>query len=460
MRASWVGLALAVSGTSLAQPPPIEERALDNGLTVLVLEDHSLPIVTVEIGVRNGSMNESPEYNGLSHLYEHMFFKGNQVFPTQEAFLAKTRLLGMVFNGGTETERVDYYFTTTSDQLLPSLTLMRDSIQHPLFDPAEMKREQQVVVGEIDRNDSEPFYHLRKDMDALLWKYPSYKDPLGNRATVLAATPAMMRTIQERYYVPNNAVLVVSGDVVPNEVFHQAEVLFGSWPRAPDPFLAHPLVAEPPLHSSRVVVVTQAVETVSLAFEWQGPSVVPAQYDATYAADLLSVLVEQPGSRFQRALVDSGACVHAQLSWFTQRQIGPVSYFLEAAPDKVEACLGAARAQLPRLTDPDAFSDREMENAVTTLELERALERESSSAAASLVSFWWATAGLDYYRGYLDHIRRVTRAQIASFLHEFVLDRPFVFGALVSPELAREQKLDEARFEKLLGLPASPGTRP
>jgi zinc protease len=460
MRVLLAVLGLAVAGVSRAQPPPIEERVLDNGLTLLVLEDHSLPIVTVEIGVRNGSMNESPEYNGLSHLYEHLFFKGNRALPTQEAFLARTRLLGMVFNGGTETERVNYYFTTTADQLLPSLTLMRDSIEHPLFDAEEMKREQQVVVGEIDRNDSEPSYHLRKDMDAALWKYPSYKDPLGNRSTVLAATPEMMRTIQQRYYVPNNAVLVVTGDVTAGDVFRQAESLFGAWARAPDPFLAHPLVAEPPLRAGQVVVATQAVETVSLAFEWQGPSVVPGQYEATYAADLLAALVEQPASRFQRALVDSGACVHAQLSWFTQKQIGPVSYFLEAAPDKAEACLAAARAELPKLAEPDAFSDRELANAVTTLELERALERESSSAAANLLSFWWATAGLDYYRGYLDHIRRVTRAQIGDFLHGYMLGHPFVFGVLLSPELAREQKLDRARFEKLLGLPPSPEARP
>jgi zinc protease len=206
--------------------------------------------------------------------------------------------------------------------------------------------------------------------------------------------------------------------------------------------------------------VTQAVETVSLAFEWQGPSVVPGQYEATYAADLLSVLVEQPASTFQRSLIDSGACVHAQLSWFTQRQIGPVSYFLEAAPDKIEACLGAARAQLPKLAEEGAFSDREMENAITTLEMERALEQESSSAAANLLSFWWATAGLDYYRTYLDHLRQVTRAQITAFLHDYVLGRPFVFGALVSPELAREQGFDTARFQKLLGLLPSPETRP
>src|ERR1700688_3296696 len=95
----WSFLCLAVSLHAWALGPEIQQHTLPNGLEVIVAENHALPLVTVEIAVRNGSMTEPPELNGLSHLYEHMFFKGNAVIPDQGAYLARMRELGMEFNG-------------------------------------------------------------------------------------------------------------------------------------------------------------------------------------------------------------------------------------------------------------------------------------------------------------------------------------------------------------------------
>lgn len=468
-------VALGQPVAALAVPPrDYQQRILANGLEVLVVEDHGLPLVTVEIAVRNGSMTEPPELNGLSHLYEHMFFKGNKVLQNQEAFLEKSRELGMVFNGSTETERVNYFFTTTADKLRPSLSLMRDSIESPLFDAGELKREQQVVIGEIDRDDADPFYHFGHELDLRLWRYPSYKDPLGNRETVAASTPEELRLIQSRYYVPNNSVLVIAGDVQPQAAFALAEELLSGWARAPDPFVAHPIVTEPPLTRSSVVVVAQPVQTVAMGFQWQGPSARAAEVGGepggavgsgrgaeqsfTYAADLLSAVVSQPGSRFQRALVDSGACVRADLGWLTQAHVGPVTYGLEAAPDKVDTCLKAALAALPSLLEADAFSDDELRDGRLHLEIQKALEREETSAFAHVLTFFWSSTGLPYYDAYLPHLREVSRAQIDLFLRRYVLGAVagpppfFVFGVLLSPELAAAQHLDAAHFEKLLGL--------
>src|SRR5579872_6401832 len=143
-RSPWLpgGLfaALALASTPAGAVPAILEHTCPNGLTVLVAEDHALPLVTVEIAAHNGSMTEPPEYNGLSHLYEHMFFKSNKVMPSQEAYLARVRELGMSFNGTTNTERVNYFFTTTTDHLDDSMVFMRDAIVSPLFDEKELAR--------------------------------------------------------------------------------------------------------------------------------------------------------------------------------------------------------------------------------------------------------------------------------------------------------------------------------
>jgi len=174
----------------------IINQVLPNGLEIIVLEDHSIPLVTIELAVKNGSYTEPPELNGLSHLYEHMFFKQNRAIANAEEYLRAIGQMGIAYNGTTREEVVDYYFTTTSPNLRTAMQFMKDAARYPLFDEREFGREKQVVIGEIDRNESNPFFYLNQEMNnRLFFKYPSRKNPLGNRETVSGSTTDMMRQI-------------------------------------------------------------------------------------------------------------------------------------------------------------------------------------------------------------------------------------------------------------------------
>src|SRR5204863_2439231 len=135
------------------------------------------------------------------------------------------------------------------------------AVRYPLFDEKEFERERQVVIGEIDRNESEPAYYLNKEMtERLFYKYPSRKQALGNRQTVSTATTAMMKLIQGRYYVPNNSALVIAGDVKAADVYQMAQEFFGDWPRREkDPFAEFPMVEHPPLQNSAGSIIKQPV---------------------------------------------------------------------------------------------------------------------------------------------------------------------------------------------------------
>src|SRR5207253_2014536 len=111
-------------------------------------------------------------------------------------------------------------------------------------------------------------------------------------------------------------------------------------------------------------------------------------------------------------------------------------------------------AELPRIKDPGYLSDEELHNAAHSIEIDLARQRERPSAYAHSITFWWTSAGLDYYRGYLDHVKRASRAEIGRFLDGYVLGKPFVFGAMLSPEMA-QKGLDRAHFEKLAGVPVT-----
>src|ERR1700749_2871283 len=211
----------------LAEAAPFVNKVLPNGLEVIVLEDHSVPLVTVELAVRNGSFTETPELNGLSHLYEHMFFKLAPEQAIKAEYLRGIDSLGIVYNGETHEEVVNYYFTTTTPNFPVALRFMRDQAVYQTFNEQQFAQEREVVVGELDRHESNPYGAIGEEINnRLFYKYPSRKDPGGNRQTVRAATTDMMRLIQSRYYVPNNSAIVVTGDVAPADAFRQVEELF------------------------------------------------------------------------------------------------------------------------------------------------------------------------------------------------------------------------------------------
>jgi len=226
----------------------LRRKVLANGLEVIVVENHGVPIATLEVDVRNGAFTQTPEYAGLAHMYEHMFFKASREYPRPEGFVNRASELGAIFNGTTSEERVNYYMTVPADSVRGALETLAASLRNPLFRQDELERERQVVLGEYDRNESSPGFEFQNEMTKRL--YPgqySRKNTIGDRDVIRTVTPDKMRFIQKKYYVPNNSALVVTGDVVPDSVFKYAERFYGPWARGDDPFASDPVPPIAPL---------------------------------------------------------------------------------------------------------------------------------------------------------------------------------------------------------------------
>jgi len=440
--------AAATSPTRIPEAKIISQL-LPNGLEVIVMEDHSIPLVTIELAVKNGSYTEPPELNGLSHLYEHMFFKQNRAIANAEEYLRAIGQMGIAYNGTTREEVVEYYFTTTSPNIRTAMQFMKDAARYPLFDEREFAREQQVVIGEIDRNESNPFFPLQQEMNnRLFYRYTSRKNPLGNRQTVSGATTAMMRLIQQRYYVPNNSSLVVTGDVDPQEVYKMAQEFYGDWARREkDPFVEFPLVEHPPLPKSEGAVVTSPVQNVVINIGWHGPSI-GKDNPATYAADVFSFILRQPNSRFQRNLVDSGLVTGVDLSYYTQRNVGPIQLLAQTTPDKAHAAIKAIYDEIAHFNDKDYYTDEQLESAKALLEADDLYSREKTSDYTHTLSFWWASTGLEYFRGYLPRLRTTSRADISRYVTTYIQGKPHVGLALMSSDAQAKIKVQP---EELIG---------
>ena len=422
-------------------------RQLKNGLEVIVLEDHSIPLVTCELAVRNGSFTEPPELNGLSHLFEHMFFKANRASLTGEAYLSNIDQLGIIYNGQTQEELVNYYFTTTSPNLPVAMRFMRDAVRYPLFDEGQFAQEREVVIGELDRHESNPFGFLSLEMNnRLFYKYPSRKNPGGNKETVRSATTAMMRLIQGRYYVPKIRPSW-SLETSVRRVFMLVQDL-GEWPRREtDPFVEFPLVEHPPLPKSEGAIIKQPVQNVIIELGWQGPSI-GKDNPGTYAADVFSFILRQPNSRFQRALVDTGLVSGANLGYYTQRNVGPINIIAQTTPENARAAVKAIYNEVAHFNDPDYYTDEQLETAKALLEASDLFDREKLSDYTHTISFWWASTGIDYFRGYLGNLRRTNREDIRRYVTTYIQGKPHIGLALLSEDAAKQSQLT---LEDLIG---------
>ena len=442
--------AVATTSTAAAQRSDLEKiiqrRVLPNGLEVIVVENHGVPLATVEIDVRNGSFTQTPEYAGLAHLYEHMFFKANRAYPDPDEFIQRLGDLGAVFNGTTSEERVNYYMTVTADRLGDAVNLLSAALRTPLFRQDELERERVVVLGEYDRNESSPGFRLSRAVDEKLWTDAgSRKNTIGDREVIQTTTPEKMREIQRRYYIPNNTALIVTGDVKPADVFALAERHLGSWERGPDPFVAHPIPPIKPLTKNEAVIVEEPIGAVLVIMQWHGPSV-GKDPGATYAADVFSDLVNQPGSGFHQRLIDSGLFQSLGVNYYTLNHVGPISIIGQTTAQQLKPALAALEAEINRFSDPAYFTKAELEAVKTQRIVSSAFGRERASSFAQTIGFWWSVASLEYYMGYVDNMASQTASDLKSYVDRYIIGKPRVTGVLISPQDRRAIGLTEAQL--------------
>lgn len=419
----------------------IQRTTLPNGLDVIVVPNHGVPLVTIEADVKNGSFTQGPEFEGLSHLYEHMFFKANKEYPSPDEFVARASELGAVFNGTTSEERVNYYLTVPADSVVSGMKFLADALIDPLFLKEELDREREVVIGEYDRNESNPIFPFTTAMSKVLWGSAwSRKNPLGERSVIQSTTPAKMRAIQQRYYIPNNTALIVTGDVTAEKAFALARQFLSGWQRGADPFTVAPIPPIPPLARDTGVIVEQPIGSVVVMLQWQGPS---AHLDpaATYAADVFSDILNQPGSRFQRRLVDSGLFESINVGYYTLNHVGPITIEGETSPQRLQVALTALRDEMQKTAEasyfsPDALDASKQKRIVGT---EFSLER--ASGFAQQLGFWWAVTGLDYFFGYVDTMAKQTAADLQSYAAKYIVGKPHVTGVLLSAQARRALNL-------------------
>ncbi len=235
-------LSLAFASSLAAAPSAAAHRQLPNGLEVLAVENHSVPLVTIVVAFRGAASVQDRNDAGLFHLYEHMLFASNEKYPNQAAFTAALNSLGVPnWNGSTGGEYIDYYLTLPSDKLAEGVEFWSWAVRKPVFDPAKLETEKGVVLNEIKGYHVDPDQIFENAIDSRIFPtYPWRKNVDGPEANVQGATVEQLKAMQATWYIPRNMAVLIGGDIKPEAAFAAVERYFGDWKGGPAPVIGEP----------------------------------------------------------------------------------------------------------------------------------------------------------------------------------------------------------------------------
>ncbi|HMF27692.1 MAG TPA: insulinase family protein, partial [Candidatus Cybelea sp.] len=327
-----VALLLGVPIAAAAQNGPgdggIYTTTLQNGLRVVVVEDHAAPVIQSSVWYGFGSLQETPGKTGLAHALEHMMFRGTPEI-SSGGISDITARLGAQMNAETTYDYTQFYFEMPADKLDVALYTDADRMQHAALRAEEWAIERNAVLNEIDGDASSPFFNLLSRVRAAAFpNQPAGRTPLGNREDVERATVAEIRHYYDEWYAPNNATLVVSGDVNHATAFAKAQRYFGA---IPSKRLPAKLKVDP-VPSSGQTVQAQfpfPFEILDLAYSVPGDT-----QQGEPAISTIATLLENQRSPFYRALVESNIALAIEANSDTQLRGGLFHVFIVLNPGR------------------------------------------------------------------------------------------------------------------------------
>jgi predicted Zn-dependent peptidase len=401
---------------------PIERHELANGLRVVLSEDHTNPVVAVNLWYNVGSRNELPGRTGLAHLFEHMMFQGSQHVP-ETGHIAHVERVGGSLNGSTWLDRTNFYDTVPADRLELVLWLESDRLGFylPALTQEKLDNQRDVVKNERrQRVDNQPYGDWDERLQAMLFPpdHPYHHSVIGSMEDLDAASLDDVAGFFRTYYAPNNAVLTLCGDFDPAEARRLVERWFGPIPRGPaiPPLPGRPLLE--PFKLGREVrhLERGGVPLPRVYLGWRIPVYGTADY---YAADVASeLLAGGKSARLYRRLVREQRLARSVGAFLLPVVTGASAFIVRGnlPPGEDPAVLERALLDEVERLAAELPGPAEMERAITGLEARQLFDLQKVNERADQISMLTTyfdapeliSTELDRYRAVTaDDVRRV-----------------------------------------------------
>jgi len=420
------------------------EKTLDNGLKVIVKEDHRAPVLVQQIWYHVGSMDESTGTTGVAHVLEHMMFKGTKSVPPGE-FSKRIAAAGGRENAFTSYDYTAYFQQLHKDQLDLAMKLEADRMHNLLLSDAEFKKEIQVVMEERRmRTDDEPHALLSEQLMAMAFQEHPYHNPIiGWMNDLKTLTAADARNWYKRWYTPNNATLVVAGDVKASNVFAMAQHYYGGIPARALPKRKN--FTEPPQLGIKRFTVKAPAELPLLVMAYQAPTLRDPQQDTVpYALEVLAgVLDGNQSARLNKTLVREKQLASSAGAGYDGTARGPSLFTLEGTPSEgisVAALETALREQIALL----------IRDGISPEELARVKAQVTANEVYKLDSVFYQAMQLGQMESIglkhqdipvmLAKIQAVTAQQVQDAAREILTDDNLIVGVLDPQPLSGKTK--------------------
>ena len=440
-RLTAVLVALSVMGAA-----PLGARVFDpetftlgNGMQVVVVPNHRAPVVTHMVWYKVGAADEGPGESGIAHFLEHLMFKGTKNLPPGE-FSKRIARHGGRENAFTSSDYTGYHQTIAVDRLEMVMEMEADRMTNLVITEKEVEPERLVVLEERrQRTDNDPQAILREHVNATLYLNHPYRRPvIGWEHEIRALSLPAILAFYKRWYGPNNAILVVAGDITAEKLKPLAEKYYG---RIPSVSLA-PRVrpAEPPQSAARRVILKDGrVRQPSWSRTYLAPSHTEGATEHVYPLEVLAEIIGGGAtSRLYRTLVVENAIAVSAGAYYGPDDLGPSTFVVHGSPKPgttMEAIEQAVEAELQKIAK-DGVTDDEVARAKKRMSTSAVYARDSLSTGARVLGAALAIGRtVEDVESWPDRISAVTPEQVTAAARAV-----FVEGRSVTALLLPEEK--------------------
>ena len=409
---------------------PVQEFVLDNGLKILLAEDHKSPSVTFQIWYRVGGRNEKDGKSGLAHFLEHMMFKGTPTTGPEEysRIIAKN---GGRSNAFTSNDMTVYFATMSREKIAIEIDLEADRMANALLGESYFEAEKKVIQEERRlRTDDNPAAALSEVASAVAFMLHPYRRPVvGWMEDIQNLTRQDLADFYKLYYAPNNAVIVLIGDFSTEEFLPRVKAAFEKIPRgAPPPVVD---VVEPEQRGERRVTLKKEAELPSLLMFYHAPNL---KSPDNFALDLLAVvLAGGRSSRLHHELVYQKRLVRGVDADYSSVSVDPMGFSISA-----QLLPGVQPATVEREIDgtlekvkAELVSERELQKAKNQIEAAFVFAQDSIFGQAMKIGYYEIAGGWRQMDSYLEGIRKVTREDIRHVARQYLNTDRRTLGTLI-----------------------------
>lgn len=443
----WIGAWLALAAGMSPAWARVAETTLDNGMRVVVKVDRRAPVVVSQVWYRAGSMDEHNGTTGVAHVLEHMMFKGTRDVPAGE-FSKRIAAAGGRENAFTSRDHTAYFQTLQKDRLELALKLEADRMANLVLSPAEFAKEIEVVKEErrLRTEDNAQSLLYEALMAQAFTSHPYRRPVIGWMDDLRNMSVDDARDWYQRWYTPNNATLVVAGDVEPEQVFAWARQYFGVIPSRAVP--ARKPQTEPEQTGQRRVTVKAPAKLPVVFLAWKAPRLTsPAEEWEPYALEILAGVLDGHGSaRLNQSLVRDRKLATQVGAGYDPVSRGPGLFLMDASPAEGQsvAVLEQALKEEVAKVGRDGVSEAELSRVKAQVLAGQVFQQDSLFYQAMLIGEW-TTAGLDHRDRALrfEKLKAVTPAQVQAVANKYFVDdrltvaeldpQPMPAGQLVAP---------------------------